>query len=44
MWKGKEIGRYASLCDFVDAHADGIAALEANQEKLLENYYKNLSS
>ena len=43
MWKGKEICRYASICDFVDAHADGIAALEANQEELLENYYKSLS-
>ena len=35
MWKGREICRYASVRDFVEAHAQGLAALEANQVDLL---------
>lgn len=42
MWKGREICRYASVRDFVDAHAEGLAALEANQVDLLESYYRDL--
>ena len=42
MWKGREICRYASVRDFVDAHAEGLAALEANQADLLESYYRDL--
>ena len=42
MWKGMEICRYASIRDFVDAHAEGLIALEANQADLLESYYKDL--
>jgi hypothetical protein len=42
MWKGREICRYASVRHFVDAHAEGLAALEANQADLLESYYRDL--
>ena len=42
MWKGREICRYASVRDFVEAHAEGLAALEASQADLLESYYKDL--
>ena len=42
MWKGREICRYNSVRDFVDAHAEGLAALEANQTDLLESFYKDL--
>lgn len=42
MWKGREICRYASVRDFVDAHAEGLAALEANQADLLESFYRDL--
>ncbi|MBT5154649.1 MAG: hypothetical protein HOM44_11235 [Gammaproteobacteria bacterium] len=42
MWKGREICRYATVWDFVDAHAQGLAALEANQADLLESYYSDL--
>lgn len=42
MWKGREICRYASVREFVDAHAEGLAALEAQQTDLLESYYKGL--
>lgn len=41
MWKGREICRYASVRDFVDDHAEGLAALEANQVELLESFYKD---
>ena len=42
MWKGREICRYASVHDFIEAHAEGLAALEASQEELLESFYKDL--
>ena len=42
MWKGREICRYASVRHFVDAHAEGLAALEVNQADLLESYYRDL--
>ena len=42
LWKGREICRYASVRDFVDAHGEGLAALEVNQEDLLESYYRDL--
>lgn len=41
IWKGREICRYASVRDFVEAHAQGLAALEANQADLLESYYRD---
>ena len=41
MWKGREICRYASIEEFVDAHLEGIAALEAKQEKLLIEAYRD---
>ena len=41
MWKGREICRYASVRDFVEAHAQGLVALEANQADLLESYYRD---
>ena len=42
MWKGREICRHASLRDFVNAHAEDLAALEVSQAELLESYYKDL--
>jgi hypothetical protein len=41
MWKGREICRYVSMEEFVDAHLEGIAALEAKQEKLLNEAYRD---
>ena len=41
MWKGREICRYASVRDFVEAHAQGLVALEANQADFLESYYRD---
>ena len=42
MWKGREVCRYASVRDFINAHAEGLAALEVSQAELLESYYKDL--
>ena len=42
MWKGREICRYTSVREFVEEHAEGLAALEASQEELLESFYKDL--
>ena len=41
MWKGREIYRYVSIEEFVDAHLEGIAALELKQEKLLSETYRD---
>jgi hypothetical protein len=41
MWKGREICRYVSMEEFVDAHLEGIAALEAKQEELLSDAYRD---
>ena len=41
MWNGREICRYASIEEFVDAHLEGIAALETKQEKLLIEAYRD---
>ena len=41
MWKGREICRYMSIEEFVDAHLEGIAALELKQEKLLSETYRD---
>ena len=41
MWRGREICRYVSIEEFVDAHLEGIAALEAKQEKLLNEAYRD---
>jgi len=41
LWKGREICRYMSIEEFVDAHLEGIAALELKQEKLLSETYRD---
>ena len=41
MWKGREICRYASIEEFVDAHLQGITALEAKQDALLLEAYRD---
>jgi hypothetical protein len=41
MWEGREICRYVSMEEFVDAHLEGIAALEVKQEKLLSDAYRD---
>jgi hypothetical protein len=41
MWNGREICRYTSIDELVDAHIEGIAALEAKQEKLLIEAYRD---
>jgi hypothetical protein len=40
LWQGREICRYATMEAFVEAHADGLESLEANQAELLASYYK----
>jgi len=42
LWKGREICRYGSIEEFVDAHLEGIAALELKQEKLLSETYRDI--
>ena len=42
LWKGREIIRYASIDDLIQAHALGLAALESSQAELLESYYRDL--
>ena len=40
-WQGREIARYPSMEAFVTTHLDGISALEANQEELLQSAYRD---
>lgn len=42
LWQGREVCRYGSLEEFVDAHQAGLEALEANQADLLESYYRSI--
>lgn len=42
IWQGREICRYASIEGFVDAHLEGLQALEVAQAQLLESYYRDL--
>ena len=42
LWQGREICRYASVEEFIDAHIVGLQALDASQADLLESYYKTL--
>ncbi|MDA0977358.1 MAG: hypothetical protein O3B72_02270 [Proteobacteria bacterium] len=42
IWRGREICRYASIEAFVDAHLEGLQALEDAQAQLLESYYRDL--
>ncbi len=40
-WEGREICRYASMAEFIDAHLAGVAALEKKQEDLLAAHYRD---
>lgn len=42
MWQDREVCRYKTMEAFVDAHVDGLAALEASQADLLERYYNSI--
>jgi hypothetical protein len=41
LWQGRQICRYPSVEAFVDAHIDGLEAMESNQVELLESFYKS---
>ncbi len=43
MFEGREICRYASIGDFVNAHVDGILGLERKQEELLQSQYTTVN-
>ena len=40
LWHGREIARYASVEEFVDAHIEGLHALDSSQDDLLEGLYR----
>ena len=42
LWQGREICRYATVEEFIDAHIAGLQALDTSQADLLESYYKTL--
>ncbi|MBT4160556.1 MAG: hypothetical protein HOC70_02510 [Gammaproteobacteria bacterium] len=42
LWQGREIYRYQTMQEFVNAHKAGLDALEDNQADLLENYYRSI--
>lgn len=42
LWKGQEACRYESMASFIEAHHEGMKALESNQAELLESYYRTL--
>ena len=42
LWQGKEVVRYASIEDFVEAHQAGLLALDESQADLLEKYYQSI--
>ena len=42
LWRGQEICSYPSIEAFVDAHLEGLKALDSNQAELLESYYRTL--
>lgn len=41
LWQGRQIGIYPSIEAFVDAHLEGLIALEQNQNDLLETLYRS---
>ncbi len=40
LWQGRQIATYPSIEAFVDAHLEGLIALEQNQNDLLETLYR----
>ena len=42
LWRGQEVCHYRSIKEFVDAHVEGMKALEENQAELLDHYYRTL--
>lgn len=42
LWQGREICCYESIEAFIDAHLEGLEALESIQHELLESYYRTL--
>lgn len=42
LWKGQQIAHYDSIESFIDAHLDGLRALEANQADLLLRLYRDV--
>ena len=42
LWEGREVCRYESIDDFVEAHQKGLLALEENQADLLSEYYRSI--
>lgn len=40
LWQGREICRYKNVEDFIQAHIEGLRALDANQAELLESFYQ----
>jgi len=42
LWEGREVCRYESIDDFVEAHQKGLQALEENQADLLSEYYRSI--
>ena len=42
LWRGREICRYQTMEEFVEAHARGLDSLEDSQADLLERYYNNI--
>ena len=42
LWRGREICRYPTMQDFVEAHIKGLDSLESNQADLLERYYNSI--
>ena len=41
LWQGREIATYPTIEAFVDAHIEGMIALDQNQTDLLETLYKS---
>jgi len=39
LWQGREICRYKNVEEFIQAHIEGLRALDANQAELLESFY-----
>lgn len=42
LWQGREICRYQTMADFVNAHVEGLKALDDSQADLLESYYRSI--
>ncbi len=41
MWRGKPVARYENTAAFITAHIEGLSALEFEQERLLEDEYRD---